>query len=114
MHSEMTPLQASVFEIIEKAANASKPAPSNAEIAEQLHVRPDVVGNVLGHIRTKNMIKLERYDNRNNRVFTICATGKTTQLPCEAAVQRQAEIDAAEETPVPCWRCGCRKEACGC
>lgn len=117
MNDDLTPLQAEVFGVIEKAIEAGEHAPSNPEIAARMvgDVPVERVGGVLGALRVKGLIDIQRFGGfRGDRAFILCSTGETTALPDAEVLRRAKEIDNAFERPSPCFRCGSRMDACGC
>lgn len=116
----LSPALQRAFDLIEKAANAGAPCPTNEAIARHMRIRSiGTASGYLSRLRDLGVIRLER--GQNSRIVTIVATGRRTSGPPSAAHVSRGRVAEHRQVPLsrhvsrePCPRCGARADfGCG-
>lgn len=132
MSGALLPIEALVLTLLERAANARQPVPSNYAIADRIGASsPSTPSHVLKKLEQHGLIRVERF--QAGREITIVATGARTafdgeRTPHSHAGRRRAPAKIAEPRPAvaepparelatlvrvdrdPCFRCGTRRD----
>lgn len=111
--------EASAYAILERAALAQQPCPTNFDLAAQLDCNPKTAIQLVARLKDKGMIAVE--PTTHGRVVEIVARGiRTAPTVTKRRVVRERE-DYIVRRPAailtshtPCFRCGARPDACAC
>ena len=134
--SKVNAVDRKILGMIEKAAEAGLPCPTNPEIAEAVGLNSVSSGTeYLKRLEYLNLVKVDRY--AGSRIVTILKTGKRTagtpgkphwrhrviaakpKAPIVSVSERifarhQVDAEAPRDARYTCPRCGCRSDAgCG-
>lgn len=116
MDNPITPLQACVYEIIERAANKGQLCPTETEMCDLAKCQPSSPNTAIAALQRKGYIKVitQKHGLSRLRIFQIVRTGLMTAEPKGWWHDNTSVPDTHTRAPVPCWHCGSRIEACEC
>lgn len=116
---ELTPHQEIVLSYLEGLAEAGEAVPRTSQIAEETGVGESSVTSIILALDRRGLIHLTRHRTAHKGArnlwaieVTIVRTGKKTAPVDTGKIPKlkRAEIHGA----VPCFKCGCRPDVCGC
>lgn len=116
---DLTPWERRALTLLERAAGAGRPCPTNDDVADWLRCSHTKAADVVAALDTMGVIRIHRHANR--RVIEITSTGRRTELTAKRLRLHDALHDSSPKRPLavlhyhaPCSWCGCRPDACSC
>ncbi|MDR7101504.1 hypothetical protein [Croceicoccus sp. BE223] len=117
--TDLTPWERKALTLLERAALAERPCPTNDDVADWLRCSHAKAAGVVAALDTSGVIRIHRHANR--RVIEIVATGRRTALTAKRLRLHDALHDSSPKRPLAvlhyhtgCSWCGCRVDVCSC